>query len=355
MKKNPSIFNTVLPNLSCLREVRAYITPDANFFTVMKSASNLTSLALQITENWQRLYDLFHLLPYLPRLRRLELNIGAVSGNPVWPAIETTITNVMDLDITLMDHGVDDSSLENQEALFAILPACLPNVTVFRLWFAAYNAGVASYIRSAKRLSTLELGWIILRPGCEASLESSSLEFLNILGQWDLLSDLANFTCPLVSDLSLGLDDHGAGVRHWAAYSHIEDLYIRSKQYLWEIYHLRALRNIRIGSRDCGYLDNASNFLVSLIVNPSACPVLAEIELDDLPEWDLLFIMLERRNRIPISQGVARIETLILPSPIPPTLLAPLTEILAGRFTERPSNRDLSSSALLEVYFDMSM
>jgi hypothetical protein len=353
-EENTPIFNTVLPCLPCLREVRVRVfdTPNAKFLAVMKSANNLTYLTLQIDKNWQHLFDLFHIFPCLPRLQRLYLGICPVPGNLVWPAIVTTETNVTDLAITKYR---DNTSPENQEVLSAILPLYFPNVTTFRLRYADYTAGVASYIRSAKRLLTLDLGGMILQPGYEGSLESSSLESLAIFGQSDLLSDPVNFTCPLLSNLSLELDGYGQGVHHWTIYGHVEHLYIRSKEYFWEIYKLRALRNIRLGSHHSDYLDSTSNLLMSLILNPMACPLLAEIELEDVPEWDLLFIMLERRNYIPISQGVARIETLILPSPIPPILLSPLTEILAGRFTERPSNRDLSSSALLEVYFDSSM
>ena len=99
----------------------------------------------------------------------------------------------------------------------------------------------------------------------------------------------------------------------------------------------------------------ASAFLIRFIMEPEICPELVEIGIDFVPEWDLLFLMLERRNYLPPSRGVARIKTLSLPSPLPLTLLAPLTDILSGRFTRRPSNMDLSFSGFAKAYFDPNM
>ncbi|KIM19782.1 hypothetical protein M408DRAFT_30932 [Serendipita vermifera MAFF 305830] len=65
--------------------------------------------------------------------------------------------------------------------------------------------------------------------------------------------------------------------------------------------------------------------------------------------------MLERRNHLPPSFGISRITTLTLQSPIPPTLLAPLTHILSGQFTERPSNFELSFCRFIEEYLDISL
>jgi len=101
-----------------------------------------------------------------------------------------------------------------------------------------------------------------------------------------------------------------------------------------------ALRRLQVGGRDDNYSE--SGFLTSFILKPDICPALQELEINFVPEWDLLFLMLERRNYLPLSRGVAQIKRLAFPISIAPNLLIPLTDILNGRFTERPLNLELS-------------
>ena len=108
---------------------------------------------------------------------------------------------------------------------------------------------------------------------------------------------------------------------------------------------LRSLRGVIIKSEEL--LDqNATNFCLSMLYFPDSCSLLEEVELSGFVEWDILVLMLERRNFIPT--GVERIHTLRLPLR-PPHLENVISSLLDGKFTERPPNEDLSTEGIREV------
>ncbi|PVG03982.1 hypothetical protein CPB86DRAFT_869331 [Serendipita vermifera] len=73
-------------------------------------------------------------------------------------------------------------------------------------------------------------------------------------------------------------------------------------------------------------------------------PCLEEIQMDECPEWDILIIMLERRN-ILASRGIKSIKSLSLPSTCPSSISRLLPGLLAGKWVQRPSNFELSVNA----------
>ena len=134
----------------------------------------------------------------------------------------------------------------------------------------------------------------------------------------------------------------------------VTHLQISSEKSYQRITGFNTLQRLRVyGSSYAGYSRN--EILIRFICEPTICPLLVELELDFILEWDLLFLMLERRNYLPKSRHISIIKALLLPSPPPSRLLVPLTEILAGRFTVRPSNEDLSMRSFMEAYFDPNM
>lgn len=72
------------------------------------------------------------------------------------------------------------------------------------------------------------------------------------------------------------------------------------------------------------------------------------------PEWDILFIMLERRNFL-MDDAVSWIHTIAFTVSPPPKILQAIRCRLGGRLSERPSNYDLSTLSHLEAYFDPNM
>ena len=114
---------------------------------------------------------------------------------------------------------------------------------------------------------------------------------------------------------------------------------------IWFMPRLPSLRSVAIKSEES--LDqNATTFCLSMLYFPDCCPLLEEVELSGFVEWDILVLMLERRNFSTAS--VKRIHTLKLPLR-PPHLEGVISSLLNGKFTERPSNESLSTEGIREV------
>ncbi|KIM23560.1 hypothetical protein M408DRAFT_27783 [Serendipita vermifera MAFF 305830] len=97
----------------------------------------------------------------------------------------------------------------------------------------------------------------------------------------------------------------------------------------------------------------ATFLCLSLLYQPEACPQLREFELYSFPEWDCLFLMLETRN-FHQNHLLSRISKIKLPFVLY-HLRTPLSRLLRGQFTPRPSNYELSIYATKEALFDASM
>src|SRR6202000_2481559 len=110
----------------------------------------------------------------------------------------------------------------------------------------------------------------------------------------------------------------------------------------WFMPPLNTLKSVVIKSGE--YLDqNATTFCLSVLYFPDSCPLLEEVELTGFVEWDILVLMLERRNFC--TMPVKKIHSLKLPLR-PPHLDGVISSLLDGKFTERPSNEDLSTEGI---------
>ncbi|KAG8858320.1 hypothetical protein FRB91_009986 [Serendipita sp. 411] len=99
----------------------------------------------------------------------------------------------------------------------------------------------------------------------------------------------------------------------------------------------------------------SSDFLVHLISRPKELPKLRQITFaGGLPELDLLFLMLERRNILD-DTIVSRIEAVELPVVVGMPLRQVLCTLLQGKFAQRPPNYNLSMAGLAEICFDRSI
>ncbi|KIM22293.1 hypothetical protein M408DRAFT_291718, partial [Serendipita vermifera MAFF 305830] len=209
-------------------------------------------------------------------------------------------------------------------------------------------------------LKTLHLRNVLDDYSDGLSIKSSSLETISISTAYSWLPQdlVSKINCPSLILLDLAVDDprdttsREIKLQNKSVFDNIVTFEIHVPGFQWKLPNCISLRKLHVSSAESA---PDANFLASLIFEPWICPLLHEIKLDFLPEWDLLFIMLERRNHLPPSFGITRITNLILPSPIPLTLLTPLTHILSGQFTERPSNRELCFGSFMEEYFDTSL
>jgi hypothetical protein len=86
---------------------------------------------------------------------------------------------------------------------------------------------------------------------------------------------------------------------------------------------------------------------------PYSCPELDDLELHAIPEWDIFFIMLERRNlsKYPVSP----LRWIRLPDRCPRYLLAPIRQLLRHVSPLRPSYYELSSHTAQKAVQDPNM
>ncbi|PVG03927.1 hypothetical protein CPB86DRAFT_810460 [Serendipita vermifera] len=89
-------------------------------------------------------------------------------------------------------------------------------------------------------------------------------------------------------------------------------------------------------------------------MNPTGLPNLKSLYISGYPEWDIYFIMLERRLMWS-SQGSVAFETLEVPGFTHRSLLRHICEILQGRLPDRPTNFELSLIGNAELLLDQTI
>jgi hypothetical protein len=125
----------------------------------------------------------------------------------------------------------------------------------------------------------------------------------------------------------------------------------------WDISTLSRIRELEVqGSPYSRHLIHwVSGTLEAILMRPRDNPALEKITLScDFIEWDLLLLMLERRNFLNES-GISSIKTFVFSYDLPYRLLYPISELLAGRFVDRDSNRSFSLEAIGDRVWDESM
>ena len=99
----------------------------------------------------------------------------------------------------------------------------------------------------------------------------------------------------------------------------------------------------------------ASNVFEEILIRPQNAPALEKISLvGTFVEWDILLLMLERRNFL-VQPGISLIKTLVVDNELPYRLLYPISELLGGRFVERDSNYSFSIEAIGERVWGQSL
>lgn len=111
----------------------------------------------------------------------------------------------------------------------------------------------------------------------------------------------------------------------------------------------QLLSSITIGSGR--YQPQGTMLCFAILNHPSTCPALHEIRFPScFPDWDILFIMLEKRNFMGDS-AVSLIRQITLPY-IPNELRTPLASLLGGVYATRPPNEELFMGGAQELLLD---
>jgi hypothetical protein len=185
------------------------------------------------------------------------------------------------------------------------------------------------------------------------SLSSPSLKHLSILD--DVYedgddSDSENRLSPVVA-LEEQID-----LRAWPS---LETISLYKNWVQWGQYSLASLtsvtiwRSIQEVDRD-KVVDNVTCFVREIACRPESYPSLEDIHLGTYPEWDIFFIMLERRNLLS-SPSIKRIKKLSLPSALPHKIYQIIGDLIRCKWSDRPSNRELSVSGNARTILDENM
>ncbi|KIM22596.1 hypothetical protein M408DRAFT_28580 [Serendipita vermifera MAFF 305830] len=94
---------------------------------------------------------------------------------------------------------------------------------------------------------------------------------------------------------------------------------------------------------------NGNRLCAVFIENPETCPSLQQVHFADFVEWDIVFLMLQRRNLGEVKSK--RIHTVTIPF-VPFSFRDAFTALLFGRHSQLPSGRELSPEDTREILCD---
>ncbi|CAG8614666.1 13210_t:CDS:2 [Acaulospora colombiana] len=117
---------------------------------------------------------------------------------------------------------------------------------------------------------------------------------------------------------------------------------------------LPFLRELKLLSMPLSITEHFTRFCKDLALSPHNHPYLESISSSHIPEWDILFIMLERRN-LYSPPGVHPICKLELPNRIPKGVFDSLHSVLECKTPQRPTNFELSLNGSIEIILDLSL
>jgi hypothetical protein len=119
----------------------------------------------------------------------------------------------------------------------------------------------------------------------------------------------------------------------------------------WNLTSFPKLMSINLSSVGM-MLPHANRFFMALMYDSTVCPSLPYVQLADLVEWDLLFLMLQRRNFG--TKGVKPINRLVLPF-ISPGFRRSLYLLLERKAPSIPEDLDISLVTTREMICDATM
>ncbi|CAG8686724.1 15797_t:CDS:2, partial [Acaulospora colombiana] len=190
------------------------------------------------------------------------------------------------------------------------------------IYFSECMALVSEDMQIPSSVETLfiDCNWSAL-----CSLSSGTLKHLDLLQDFgeDPADEYLEDVCSPIAPLERQID-----LRSWPS---LETICLYKNWVRWDQASLNSLRTVTIWESDYyKVVDNVTYFLKEIACRPESYPSMEEIHLGACPEWDILLIMLERRNLFSSSQ-VRRIKKLGISSRIPRNIHLILAELLRLR------------------------
>jgi hypothetical protein len=326
-------------------------------------ASGLTSLKVETP--WEYLVDILSVLPMLPILQNLKIRLKytpqALDVTPL-PDEHLQCLPVTELQISFdrfPDSWTPQEELDHCCHLFQVLEACAKDVQDLSIIDLERADLAVDYITSLTNLR--ELCLYSKHPSIDVTMCPLALDKLEVLHLGLRYITMAEFLSSLRTPNLSRLDIYGDGsppslpqmplYLDNTIYSRLRSINWGSDLLAWDVTSLRSLTSITFKETTS---TTSSDFCVYVICRPSDFPALKEITFENLPEWDCLLLMLERRNFLP-EPTISRIRALLFPLRTTLFLRKPIVDLLRGCFTLRPSNHELSLAGIKEVYFDKTM
>lgn len=351
-----------------LKEISVLSLTPLFVYDIILRSHNIVELSLEMS--WKKLSFILPNVHLWKVLRSLTLSVN-VSEDPNYVLKLPVHPSMSQLtELTIDFRGEKRRSppawlTMNIRTLFQLCISTFPQVYTLRISYAStgeWEHYVSSLVRLRRlflRVSSREPTWRVF---------SLSLEylFLSLDISVKFLPESA-IVCPNLLRFHLGNEFDCAVVRQpepWKENSRTrlplnleEEDSFRSLVALetiyphWKLLVFNSLQRIVFGERT----RSMSDFFMDIILDPLLCPSLNALGFACFPEWDWLFILLERRNYLPRTSATSRIRSIELPSCISYSLLRPLTDLVAGRLTLRPSNQELSISEIAPICFDPNL
>jgi hypothetical protein len=329
-------------------------------------ATASTLVQLSLSPSWSEISALLLRCNDMPLLYELRLRMSDKSTSLEPQALNLKPSSIKELYITTPWRT--DGTQANEEFLFRHLERLAPNVQILM-----FQSGVPAYSPFIKYASSLKpLKKLIL--GIENG--NYTLESLQPQIEWSVGKTIHVETLSISKETYLDLIPVSGvlSFSHWVYYPAPPFLHV-FKSSKWNKLQTISVssgsstnwkgislpRVTKIEFREGRSLEGAAGLNAlceEIISSPQIFPSLQHLASSAIPDWDILFIMLERRNLpSPFNspESISRIKVIefrLLPSL---RILKPLTALLGGRFTTRPSNRRLSLIGIAEAILDPNL
>jgi hypothetical protein len=322
--------------------------------------------------------DVIDCLRLLMRLQTLQLSIQIEDCATTldWPPNNTGCRNLKEFSVFFYGDEVPGVVLSAQRTirnLFSAFQALYPSVVNLCLRGHTWPFFASSYLQSLRALKTLtlELEDSEYNPP-EMSINLQSLQYLEIYGpayfdslhvpnllklmlespDLDMWPTLLSH--PRIRSLTLAITSYLRTQAFSLDCTELRDLslYNIPPRATWGLLSLSNVVSITLTSGVGGVNPSNNQLCLALLCNPERLPSLQQLDFSRCVDWDVLFLMLQRRN---IGKyEVQRIDTVTLPF-IPFALQQPLARILAAESVELPPLVSLSLEATREVMFDSTV
>jgi hypothetical protein len=312
-------------------------------------------------------YTVIDFLPQLDSLDRLSLKLGSWEGYRVHiPDRKTRSSCFISVNFLMLDFSLyppsnsypeDSNVMEALLSLFMALTSIITGAEELRFTGLRLESEVLAYIQRLSRLYN-----IVLKDRALSLTASPIYLLVPCLGRFDWSGGYNSFhilvkmRCPLLRALSFPIND--AAWKLWDistycispnAFPLLTTLSITNETpVLWNIgthLHLRELE-LRASHDNQPSLIFASDLFEYLIMKPRTLPALDTLILrGDFFEWDILILMLERRNML-VQPELSPIKAIIVDRNLSYKLLYPLATLLQGKL---PKRAPLSSFSIEDI------